>query len=120
MVVLSTGMGPGTDTALLADRIGLELDKSGFFKPDNPLLNAVGASIPGMYAAGSCASPCDVSTAITRGRAAAGDALSRLIEGRSIPLEAMTSCIDGRSVPDANSALRFAPIAQFPSIPRKK
>ena len=94
MVVLSTGMAPGADTGAIADLTGLELDGSGFFKPDNPLINAIGASIPGIYAAGACASPCDVPTAVTRGRAAAGDALSKLIEGRKIKLEIMTSCID--------------------------
>jgi heterodisulfide reductase subunit A len=109
MVVLSTGMGPGVDTANLADRTGLELDSCGFFKPDNPLLNAVGASIPGIYAAGSCASPCDVSTAITRGRAAAGDALAHLIEGRSIPLEAMTSHIDENGCAGCKLCLTVCP-----------
>jgi heterodisulfide reductase subunit A len=120
MVVLSTGMGPGKDSASLAELIGLDVDKSGFYKADNPLLNAIGASIPGIYAAGSCASPCDVPTAITRGRAAAGDALSRLVEGRRIALEVMTSCIDENICGGCKLCITVCPYRAISYDPAKK
>ena len=94
MVILSTGMTPPKDTVALAKILNADLDSSGFFKADHPILHAVGTSIDGVYAAGSCASPCDVTTAITRAQAAAGDALAKLVPGRKIELEVMTSCID--------------------------
>jgi heterodisulfide reductase subunit A2 len=94
MVILSTGMTPPDDNKMLAGIINADLDESGFFKADHPILHAVGSSIDGVYAAGCCASPCDISTAITRSQAATGDALAKLIPGRKIELEVMTSCID--------------------------
>jgi heterodisulfide reductase subunit A2 len=67
---------------------------SGFFKPDHQILHATGTSIDGVYAVGGCASPCDISTAITRAQAAAGDVIARLVPGRKIELETLTCAID--------------------------
>ncbi|MDD5675276.1 MAG: CoB--CoM heterodisulfide reductase iron-sulfur subunit A family protein [Chitinivibrionales bacterium] len=94
MVVLSTGMGPSPGSNVMADILDADCDAAGFFKPDHAILHPTGSTIDGIYAAGSCASPCDVPTAITRAQAAAGDALAKLVPGRKIELEIMTGAID--------------------------
>ncbi len=94
MVVLSTGMGPSGSAESVAHLTSIDLDASGFYKPGHALLQATGTTIDGIYAAGSCASPCDIPSAITRGQAAAGDVLSKLVPGRKLELEMMTSYID--------------------------
>lgn len=94
MVVLATGITPPSGTEALAKMLNIELEENGFFKPDHVLLHATGASLDGIYIAGCAAGPCNVSTAVTRAKAAAGDALSKLVPGREIELEVLTAVID--------------------------
>lgn len=94
MVVLSTGMAPTPSAERLVEQTAADLDESGFFRPGHPILQTTSTTIDGIYAAGSCMSPCDIPTAITRGQAAAGDVLSRLIPGKKLELESMTAFID--------------------------
>lgn len=94
MVVLATGLAPAEGTRELASMLNVDLDPSGFFKADHDLLHQTGASLDGIYVAGCAGSPCDVASAVTRGQAAAGDIMSKLVEGREIELEIMTSVID--------------------------
>jgi heterodisulfide reductase subunit A len=94
MVILSTGMMPAQGTPALAAMLDLDVDSSGFFQPDHLILHATGTTLDGVWAAGSCASPCDAPTAITRGQAAVGDALARLAPGKRLELEVMTAYID--------------------------
>ena len=94
MVVLSTGVAPSSTTATMAEIAAVDLDEKGFFRPGHALLQATSTTIDGIYAAGCCSSPCDVPTAITRGQAAAGAILSKLVAGRKLELEMMTSYID--------------------------
>jgi len=94
MVVLANGMRPSVGTRELAEMLNVEVDQDGFFKADHDMLNSTGASVDGIHLAGCAAGPCDIATSITRGRAAVGDAISRLMPGREIELEIMTACID--------------------------
>jgi len=94
MVLLSNGLRPAFGTATLAGMLHAELRPDGYFRADNDLLHDTGTSIPGVYVAGCAAGPCGLSTAVTRGRAAAGDVLSKLCEGAEIELEPHTADID--------------------------
>ncbi|MBN1759745.1 MAG: CoB--CoM heterodisulfide reductase iron-sulfur subunit A family protein [Chitinispirillaceae bacterium] len=94
MVVLSTGTEASSSAAAMVQIAAVDLDDTGFFKPGHALLQATSTTIDGIYAAGSCTSPCDVATAVTRGQSAAGDILSKLVAGRKLELEMMTSYID--------------------------
>ncbi len=94
MVILSTGMKPSSTINKIAEMTHTELSETGFLKADHSILNAIGTSIDGIYAAGSCASPCTVSTAITRAQATTGEIISQLIPGKQIELEILTSVID--------------------------
>ncbi len=94
MVVLATSMKPSEGTAALAELLHLELDENGYILPDHELLHQTGSSLDGIYIAGCAVGPCNMGTAVTRGHAAAGDILSKLVPGRHIELEIMTSVID--------------------------
>lgn len=94
MVILSNGLVPSDGSANLAKTLNIDIDAAGFFTPDHPLLHETGSSLDGVYLAGSAAGPCDVATSVTRGVAAAGDAVSKLMPGRKIDLEILTSSID--------------------------
>ena len=94
MVVLANGMVPAEGTEQLARMLNLERDTDGYPLADDALLHPTRSAIDGVYLAGCAAGPCDVATSVTRARAAAGDAISRLMPGRKIDLEVMTSSID--------------------------
>ena len=94
MVVLSGGLAPSASVATFSEMLHLELTDDGFFKPDHDLLHATGASLDGVYLAGSAGGPCGVATSVTRAQAAAGAAISMLVPGQRIELEMMTSTID--------------------------
>jgi heterodisulfide reductase subunit A len=94
LVVLAEGLVPASGTGPLAQLLGVELDAAGFFQPDEALLHRTGSTLDGIYLAGCAAGPCNVATAITQGRAAVGEAISRLQPGREIELETMTATID--------------------------
>ncbi len=94
MVLLCGPMGPADGTSELAELLAVDQRDDGFFAAGHPLLQQVNTTVDGIYTAGAAAGFCNVPTAITRARAAAGDAVSRLQPGREIPLESMTSCID--------------------------
>lgn len=93
MVVLSTGLLPAAGTRKLAGMLNADLDSNGFFAPAHPLLKETVSTIDGVYLAGCAAGPCNVPTAVSRGQAASGDAISRLMPGRKIELEVMTAVI---------------------------
>jgi len=92
--VLATGLAPSAHARSLAELLHLELDEDGFFRADHDVLHPTGAAVDGVYLAGGAAGPCDAAAAVTRGRAAVGDALARLVPGREIELEMLTSTID--------------------------
>jgi len=94
MVVLATGMRPAAGTGALAEMMHLAVDEDGFLKADHDILHATGAALDGIYLGGAAAGPCDVATSVAGGKAAVGDAISKLVPGREIELEVMTSAID--------------------------
>ena len=81
MVVLSVGLQVPQSTVELADRIGVELDKSNFAvtHPFTP----VETSRPGVYACGVFQEPKDIPSSVTEASAAASMAGSRLSEARN-------------------------------------
>lgn len=94
LVLLSNGLRPAAGTAALAEMLHAELRPDGYYCADNDLLHATGTTIDGVYVAGCACGPCDLGTAVTQGRAAAGEALSKLREGVEIELEYITADID--------------------------
>lgn len=109
MVVLATGLKPAAGTQRLAELLNVNLDPSGFFAPDHPLLHATGASLDGIYVAGCAGAPCDIGAAVTQAQASAGDALSKLIPGREIDLEIMTCAIDEKKCGGCKFCLSVCP-----------
>ncbi|THB73469.1 MAG: CoB--CoM heterodisulfide reductase iron-sulfur subunit A family protein [Desulfobacteraceae bacterium] len=76
MVVLSTGFRMNSETAVLAEKIGVELDPYQFVKTDH--FNAVETSKPGVYVCGVAQTPKDIPETMVQGSAAASMAASNL------------------------------------------
>ena len=71
IIVLSVGMEPAADAKELAEKLGIEQEESGFYRPKDQKLNPVSTIVPGIYIAGAAQSPRDIPDSVTQGEAAA-------------------------------------------------
>jgi len=73
LVVLCPALLPSKGNEKLAELLGIEVDKYGFFKAPNPIANPVDTTIPGIFASGYCLGPKtgDIPDSITQGSATA-------------------------------------------------
>jgi heterodisulfide reductase subunit A len=79
LVVLSTGMVPSKGTLELAEKLGLELDRDGFFKEIDTKVASTLTKRPGVYLAGACHSPKDIPESVAQANAAAAMACLHLM-----------------------------------------
>jgi len=120
MLVLSTGLVPSSGTKELAEKLHIDRDGDGFFKPGHSILQASGSTLDGIYMAGCCSSPCDTATAITRAQSAAGTALSKLVPGKKIELEMMTTFIDEEICAGCKLCIAVCPYKAITFDPEKR
>ncbi|TKJ32948.1 heterodisulfide reductase [bacterium (candidate division B38) B3_B38] len=79
-IVLSTGVVPPQSNKALADMIGVDLDKDGFFKEVHPKFRPLELSREGFFVCGLAHSPQTISEAISQGSGAAGRACRILVK----------------------------------------
>ncbi len=93
LVVLAVGMQARANTGEIASLLKLSRSGDGFFMEAHPKLRPVDTSMAGVYLAGCCQGPKDISDTISQSRAAASAALIPLMRGQ-VQVEATTSFID--------------------------
>jgi heterodisulfide reductase subunit A2 len=93
MVVLATGLQPGKDTVELSRKLNIPLGPDGFFLEAHPKLGPVETTTDGIYLAGCCQGPKDITDAISQGHAAAVKAGIPLLLGR-MNTQAIVTSID--------------------------
>jgi len=93
LVVLAVGMTPRADTGAVAGLLKLARSADGFFLEAHPKLRPVDTAMAGLFLAGCCQGPKDISETISQARAAASAALIPLMRGQ-VPVEAATSYVD--------------------------
>jgi heterodisulfide reductase subunit A len=93
LVVLAVGMTPRADTDAVAGLLKLARSADGFFLEAHPKLRPVDTAMAGLFLAGCCQGPKDISETISQARAAASAALIPLMRGQ-VPVEAATSYVD--------------------------
>jgi len=71
LVVLCQALVPHTDHQELADKMGLELDESGFIAIEDRLVRPVDTSVAGVFACGFCQGPQDIPDSVVQASAAA-------------------------------------------------
>lgn len=89
LVVLSTGVVP-SDQADLADRLGLKVNRDGFFQEVDSKWRPVDLNRPGVFAAGLGVAPCSMSEALMQARAAAMRAVNILSKDVMRPARAVS------------------------------
>jgi len=71
LVVLAAGLRPTKDTIELAKKLNIPLGADGFFLEAHPKLGAVESGVEGIYLAGCCEGPKDITDAVVQAGAAA-------------------------------------------------
>jgi heterodisulfide reductase subunit A len=93
LVVLAVGMKPRTDADVIASLLKLSRSGDGFFMEAHPKLRPVDTAMAGVFLAGCCQGPKDISETIAQARAAASAAMIPLMRGQ-VQVDAATSFID--------------------------
>ena len=69
--MLSTAFVPPPGISALGKALGVKMDEFDFFKASDDLLAPMDTNVPGIYIAGACTRPMDVTDAVTQGGGAA-------------------------------------------------
>lgn len=93
MVILLSGIEPGSDAPKLAEMLNIELDKQGFFAEAHVKLRPVATSLEGVFMAGCAQGPKDIFDSVVQAEAVSGEILSALVAGKKLETEVMTSQI---------------------------
>ncbi len=84
LVVLATAIELPEDAKCLAKKLGIAIDSSGFLKEDHPKLRSMESNLSGIYIAGCCQGPKDISETVAQAKAAAAAAASLLSQDELI------------------------------------
>jgi len=117
LVVLAIGMTPVSDSAHLAGLLKLARSADGYFLEAHPKLRPVDTALAGVFLAGCCQGPKDISESIVHARAAASAAMIPMMRGQ-MPVEAATAFVDEEMCSGCNqcaqacsfSALQLHPV----------
>jgi heterodisulfide reductase subunit A len=93
LVVLAVGMTPRSDSLQTAALLKLARSADGFFLEAHPKLRPVDTALAGVFLAGACQSPKDISETIAHARAAAAAAMIPMMRGK-VPVEAAVAYVD--------------------------
>jgi heterodisulfide reductase subunit A2 len=82
LVVLAVGIRPGKDTEEIGKKLGIAIGSDGFFLEAHPKLGPVETTVEGIYLAGCCQGPKDITDTVAQGHAAAAKACIPLMKGK--------------------------------------
>jgi heterodisulfide reductase subunit A2 len=119
LVVLAVGMVPRKDTDAVAGLLKLARSADGFFLEAHPKLRPVETAMAGLFLAGTCQGPKDISETITQARAAASAALIPLMRG-TVPVEAATSFVDEELCAGCNQCAQVCTFSALSLHPIRK
>ncbi len=87
LVILSVGMVPHSESKDLVRTLNIETDRFGFCQ--NPALNSIGTSRPGIFSGGVFQNPKDIPETVTQGSGMAGETAALLSEARGTRIKAL-------------------------------
>jgi heterodisulfide reductase subunit A len=93
LVVLATGLVPRHDANDIANLLKLSRSEDGFFMELHPKLRPVDTTTDGVFLAGCCQGPKDITDTIAQAKAAASSALIPLSLGK-VKVESITCAVD--------------------------
>ncbi len=93
LVVLAVGMVPRHDVKDVASLLKLSRSTDGFFLEAHPKLRPIDTTTDGVFLAGTCQGPKDITDTVAQAKAAASSALIPLSRGR-VKVESIVSVVD--------------------------
>ena len=93
LVVLAVGMEPRDDVTRVAGLLKLPRSADGFFLEAHPKLRPVDTAMDGVFLAGCCQGPKDITDTVAQAKAAASSALIPLVRG-TVPVGSETAVVD--------------------------
>jgi heterodisulfide reductase subunit A len=93
LVVLAVGMVPRHDVKDVASLLKLSRSPDGFFLEAHPKLRPIDTTTDGVFLAGTCQGPKDITDTVTQAKAAASSALIPLSRGR-VKVESIVSVVN--------------------------
>jgi len=93
LVILAVGMTPRASAPAISSLLKLARSPDGFFMEAHPKLRPVDTAIAGVFLAGTCQGPKDVTETIAQARAAAAAGMIPLLRGQ-VQVDAATARID--------------------------
>lgn len=81
LVVLSVGLRPQSDAGVIAERLGITRDETGFFASEDQKTGQILSLRPGIFLAGTCREPMDIPDSVAEGGAAAMRTFISCIKG---------------------------------------
>lgn len=94
MVILSGIIVPAKDNCKLAEMLDIAQGDEGFFEEEHEKLASVATPIEGVFIAGTCQGPKDITSSVTQALAVSGKILSTLVPGSKLEIEVKTAEID--------------------------
>lgn len=119
LVVLAVGMEPREDTDEMAALLKLARSADGFFLEAHPKLRPVETAMAGLFLAGCCQGPKDISETIAQARAAAAAAMIPLMRGQ-VTVEAATSFVDEELCAGCGQCAQVCPYTALTLHPVRK
>jgi len=92
MIILANGLTPASDAKAMAHKVGISVNKDGFFLESHPKLNPIGTQDQSVFIAGTCAGPKDIPHTVVQASAAAAGAIA-LLSKDTIPMDPITAFI---------------------------
>ena len=93
LVVLMVGMEAREDAGKVARLVNISQDKDGWFIESHPKLDPVATTTDGVFIAGACQAPKDITDSVAQARAAAARILQKIAVGR-IEVDAVFAEVD--------------------------
>ena len=93
LVVLAVGMEPRSNTDDVSTMLKLPRSADGFFLEIHPKLRPVDTAVDGVFLAGCCQGPKDITDTVAQAKAAASSALIPLLRG-TVPVISETAVVD--------------------------
>ncbi len=109
MCVLASAMVPSPDSAKLAALLGIPADAFGFYSAEHGKLAPASTNLRGIYIAGCCSGPKDITESVLQAQAAAAMALSSIVPGEKLDLEVFTSSVDEKLCGGCHSCISVCP-----------
>jgi len=94
VVVLCPPVTGAADAGDLSRLLGIPLDRFGFFAELHGRMDSAQSGIKGIYVAGACQAPMDISRAVSQAMAAAGYVLSGLADGKKLEISPITAVVN--------------------------